>query len=357
MAKNKRLNIYIPYWISKNLETADNPYIYTLTEGIKTQDTNIQFFFNKDLLWEYACEEMDIIHIMWPNVFEQAMLSGRDLDERIHYLKSKKIMIFVTCHNFIPHTSNAIWEKAYNIIYNNCDVMIHLGNYSYNVCNGKYPQAQHYIIPHHIYDTIYTYFPKRDEALAKLSLKHNFHYILCIGAFRNEDEREIVRMIAKRFKSQKVKIIAPTFYLASGGKYKIWRNSSRKLLKSSFLYSNIIISGKYISNADLPLYYSACDIALIQRPKILNSGNLPLSFLFGKIVVGPNVGNVGEILEETGNPTFIPDDKNSIFNAITKGLNLVQSQLGKANREYGLKNWNTNLISNKYISLYKSSIK
>lgn len=127
MAKNKRLNIYIPYWISKNLETADNPYIYTLTEGIKPQDTNIQFFFNKDLLWECACEEMDIIHIMWPNVFDQAMLSGRDLDERIHYLKSKKIMIFVTCHNFIPHTSNAIWKKAYNIIYNNCDVMIHLG--------------------------------------------------------------------------------------------------------------------------------------------------------------------------------------------------------------------------------------
>lgn len=357
MINNKGLNIYMPYWISKDLQTADNPFIYTLTEGIKAQDSNIQFFFNKDLLWEDDCEKIDIIHIMWPNVFDQAMQNGKNLYERIHYLKSKKIKIFVTCHNLTPHTSNSIWEKAYSIIYNNCDAMIHLGNYSYNICKGKYPQAQHYIIPHHIYDTIYTYFPKRDEALSKLKLKHNFHYILCMGAFRNDQERDFIRIIAKRFKSQKVKIIAPTFYLAPGGKYEIWRNSSRKLLKSSLLYSNIIIPGKYISNADLPLYYSACDIALIQRPKILNSGNLPLSFLFGKVVVGPYVGNVGGILKETENPTFTPNDKNSIFEAITKGLNLSQSNLGRDNRKYALENWNTNLISNKFISLYKGSTK
>lgn len=355
MTNNKHLNIYIPYWINDNLQTADNPYIYTLIEGIKAQDSNIQFFFNKDLLWEDSCEKMNIIHIMWPNVFDQAMQNGKNLYERIQYLKSKNIKIFVTCHNLIPHTPNTLWEKAYEIIYNCCDIMIHLGNYSYNYCKKIYPNTQHYIIPHQIYDTIYTYFPKQDEAFSKLNLKNKYHYILCMGAFRNEEERNIVKIIARKFKNQNVKIIAPTFYSAPGGRYRIWRSSSRKILKMSLLYSNIIISGKYISNTDLPLYYAACDIAFIQRPKILNSGNLPLSFLFGKVVVGPNVGNVGEILEETGNPTFMPNNKNSIFNAITKGLSLAQSQLGNINRKYAIEHWSTNLITNKLLYLYKKN--
>ena len=63
------------------------------------------------------------------------------------------------------------------------------------------------------------------------------------------------------------------------------------------------------------------------------------------------------ILKETENPTFTPNDKNSIFEAITKGLNLSQSNLGRDNRKYALENWNTNLISNKFISLYKGSTK
>lgn len=53
---------------------------------------------------------------------------------------------------------------------------------------------------------------------------------------------------------------------------------------------------------------SVADIALLQRVKILNSGSLPLNFYFGNVVVGPDVGNVGEILKKTGNPVFNVED-------------------------------------------------
>ena len=44
--------------------------------------------------------------------------------------------------------------------------------------------------------------------------------------------------------------------------------------------------------------------------------NIPLAFLFHKIVVGPNTGNIGELLKNTGNPTFNPNHKADIIRAL-----------------------------------------
>jgi hypothetical protein len=48
----------------------------------------------------------------------------------------------------------------------------------------------------------------------------------------------------------------------------------------------------------LPYYYAASDLAFIHRVKILNSGNAIMPMLFGKVVVGPDVGNVGVLLKK-----------------------------------------------------------
>ena len=45
-------------------------------------------------------------------------------------------------------------------------------------------------------------------------------------------------------------------------------------------------------------------MAFIHRVSILNSGNLPMAFFAGMPVLGPNVGNVGNILEDTNNAIF-----------------------------------------------------
>lgn len=61
-----------------------------------------------------------------------------------------------------------------------------------------------------------------------------------------------------------------------------------------------------IDNCDLPYYMAASDVIFIQRKDILNSGNVPLAFLYHKVVVGPKVGNIGELLSETVTRLSIP---------------------------------------------------
>jgi hypothetical protein len=60
------------------------------------------------------------------------------------------------------------------------------------------------------------------------------------------------------------------------------------------------------------LYVNACDAVLVPRFSCLNSAMVFLGFTFGKAVIGPDVGNVGEVLSSAGNPTFRPRTRDAI---------------------------------------------
>ena len=109
-----------------------------------------------------------------------------------------------------------------------------------------------------------------------------------------------------------------------------------------------------ISVAMTPYYYAVADLALIQRKKILNSGNLPLAFLMKKVVVGPSVGNVGLWLKETGNPTFDVNNETSIFNAVRNGFELEIEKKGDLNFLYASNNFSTSIVAEQLYNYYRS---
>ena len=111
-----------------------------------------------------------------------------------------------------------------------------------------------------------------------------------------------------------------------------------------------------IDNCDLPYYMAASDVILIQRKDILNSGNVPLAFLYRKVVVGPNVGNIGELLTETGNSTFDPDRKESIIMALESARRLALWGQGEMNYTYAMENMNIRKVGKEYAQTYKQVI-
>ena len=98
-------------------------------------------------------------------------------------------------------------------------------------------------------------------------------------------------------------------------------------------------------------YFCAADVVLIQRLDILNSGNLPMAYHAGKVVVGPDVGNVGQILRETGNFTFDSHDIGSPVSALQKAL--TETTRGKENRAYATKLWSSDLIATTLLKYYQ----
>lgn len=329
-----------------------NQFVQSLIQGMSSLFHDISWGYGIDTFWSEEIFEFDIIHIHWPHILVDNHHSASNLEDRLQKIKNHNIWIYSTCHNFEPHyceDDNLI--RSYAITYSCSDVILHLGSYSQKLFNQLYPHSKNLILQHHTYDQIYNNFPSKKECSRKLNLNPKAKYILCFGAFRDNEERKLVLRIANHFRFQNIYILAPSFKTIRG-KNKYIRYA--KWLWMKYIH-HIILTGYSnhpVSSEQLPFYYGIADIAFIQRKKILNSGNVPLAFHFSKVVVGPNTGNVGELLTATHNPTFDINDDSTINNAIIEGLHLSSGNLGSLNKAYAQEHLSTEKIAKQLHSYY-----
>lgn len=78
-----------------------------------------------------------------------------------------------------------------------------------------------------------------------------------------------------------------------------------------------------------------------------------MAFHAGKVVVGPDVGNVGQILRETGNFTFDPHDMSSAVSALQMAL--TETAKGKEDRTYAAEHWASDIIAATLLKTYKQA--
>jgi hypothetical protein len=328
-------------------------------DGISAEHKDLVWGYGIDNFWSDSIYDYDIIHIHWPDqILTSDLCKKESIGERLSELKSKGAIIVVTCHNFEPHYCNDNDKiEAYKSVYSHADCFIHLGDYSKRIMEVKYPQANHIVIYHHTYDKLYST-KNRTESLRYLGLNPKKKYILCFGAFRDEEEKELLDIVLNYYNNKGIEILSPNYI-------KIKRKSSRYNKIKKWLECRITeirkpglhIYGWSVRNEELPYYYGASDIALIQRKKVLNSGNLPMAFLMGKVVVGPEVGNVGEILKKTGNPSFNVLNNESVIDAVGRALDMSKGNKGYLNQKYANQYFSTSKISNQLYTLYNSLIK
>ena len=70
------------------------------------------------------------------------------------------------------------------------------------------------------------------------------------------------------------------------------------------------------------------------------------------MVAGPDNGNVGELLRETGNPVFSPDDNAGIVRALEQAGRLAEQGKGEENYRYARQHMNLEVVANAYIDAY-----
>lgn len=355
------MKIYIPFF-EEDIHEHGNPYVYTLTDYIQRKYIHISFYFDKMLLWKNECETFDIIHFMWPQIHANEVQDGYNIEQRLIYLKSKGIKIISTCHNFAPHYFNEISTLCYNVVYKYSDCIIHLGEYSKKVMQQQYLNAMHVLIPHHVYNTIYGEHKSKKESRKTLGIRPESKVALCVGNFRSEEEKKLIREASKELFSHDIIILAPRLFSYSSPINNNMYSWFKVILKNPYIWfkkmlskrHGLLVKGSYIDDEELMTYMGAADIVIIQRTRILNSGNLPLGMYMAKVVVGPNVGNVGQILQDTDNPVFNPNDKFSICDAICRGFDLACNGKGKANKDWIMKSCTTEIVAQQHYELYKS---
>jgi glycosyltransferase involved in cell wall biosynthesis len=209
------------------------------------------------------------------------------------------------------------------------------------------------VIPHHIYDNIYSFNISQEEARQRLHLPTDKKIILSFGKFRTEEERNFVLSIkdSSLFALHSSLFLMPGFYRETLHTWNPKKLTVRLYNTCKYKLKGIKFCNEVIPGDLMQCYFCAADVVLIQRLDIMNSGNLPMAYHAGKVVVGPDVGNVGQILRETGNFTFDPHDIQSAVGALQKAL--TETAKGKENRTYAAEHWSSDLIAATLFNIYK----
>lgn len=344
----------------------DNVFVKTLFTEL--QNFSLDICCSLDNFWN---EELkyDLIHFQWPE--ELTLWNSPDsiflerLKGRLISLKNQGTKIIYTRHNLIPHYITSNYAYLYSLIEEYADAIAHLGQYSLNEFETKYPDKHiiNRVIPHHIYEHVYNEIMTQEEARKTLGIPKKRFVILSFGKFRHKKEVEIALQAFYYSHLKNKYFLAPRFW-----PFEKWPKNDQfsKRIASIIGYylirpffnlqqTQLGLKDRLVNEEDIPLYFHASDLILIQRHEILNSGNLTMGFLFKKVVVGPDCGNITELLQETQNPIFEPYNIRSMAQALAKGYELTKNDWGKHNYDYAKAHWNVKETANKYYNLYRKT--
>ena len=356
-------------------ERTINHFVSSLGNALQKQGGEV--VYGLKLLWTDEVLDCDIIHFQWPEglfgLFGHQVTDEEltRVNQRLVWLKEHGKKLFYTCHNLKPHTNkNENLLHLYELIYSNADYVHHLGNYSCELLQPQYPNAHHIVIPHHIYDNVLSFSVSQQEARQRLHLPQDKKIILSFGKFRNDKERNFVLSLKEKIEVQpsaaealratpskernSVLFLMPGFYRQTLHTWNPKKLVPRLYHTLYYRLKGIQFSNEVIPDDMMQCYFCAADVVLIQRLDILNSGNLPMAFHAGKVVVGPNVGNVGEILHETGNFTFDPHDIRSAVSALQNALEATSK--GGENKTYATEHWSSERIAASLLKYYQQAL-
>ncbi|MBW9276417.1 glycosyltransferase family 1 protein [Bacteroides fragilis] len=347
-----------------NEKDTDNLFVRTLHEAIRRQGIDVER--STRAFWESNIR-YDIIHFQWPeevvgwNCTDPSIIEK--LKQRIDHFRAGGSRFVYTRHNIRPHyCSNPIIGQAYDIIETNSDLTVHMGQFSLDEFRSRYPKSRNTLIPHHLYEHTYNEAISRQEARRQLGIPADRYVITSFGKFRDWEEIRMVLGAYTHLQTKKKYLLAPRMFPFSkhpGNSNPLKRLLSRigyhlaMPLLNKTLRIKAGASEELISNESLPLYIAAADVIFVQRKQILNSGNVPLAFLFHKVAIGPQTGNVGELLRETGNPAFDAARPESIVRALEEAASLAREGQGERNHEYAIARFGTEHIGSMYAEAYR----
>lgn len=358
MSKSAQLSVLVPCYCL--VGSKDHLLVKVFRDSLLAEGVNVVCDPNE--FWNPS-RRYDIIHYQWPDAIIVGMGLSREslsaVTGRIAQYKREGMKFVITRHNEHKHYgASPLWDDLYKIVESSCDIILHMGRYSRDTMPSDHcgDNARHFIVP------LPTY-PDIDRTVEKEAARHELGFgegdkiVLAFGDFRSDEERIMVLSSMKKLREEKVRLLAPRLFNSSirgHGKVHAYRELRNRL---RFLRYGLLL-GNYglVTNKLLSLQFAASDVVLIQRKIVLNSGNLPMGFYFGKVVVGPDRGNVGEILKETGNPVFNPDDENSVARAVKEAFALAAQGKGEENRRYAEKYWSPDICAHAIVKVYEEML-
>ncbi len=333
-----------------------NPYIFELIRSLQVhQDVEVVQY---GLQWmKDDSYRFDVVHIQWPEVlfgWEKPTIENlKFLEQTVDKWKNENSKIIATVHNTFPHKKgNEISKDIYKLIYNNCDAIIHFGDASKKMIDhyidDDKPAALQRVIPHGNYKWFENNVSK-ESARGYLGIDSDKFMVLVTGRIRDFEELNLLKSVSEYIEQfNGILYVAGRFIKVSKRSVSFYT----KVLPLN-MKKNVHIEDRYIPDEEMQYFLNAADALFIPRINSLNSGNVPLGFTFGKVVIGNDYGVIGEELKKMGNPVFKLGSDSSLKKALEKSYQLCKTALGKNNKEYAMSELKWSRIADLHVDVYK----
>lgn len=328
---------------------------------------------SSDAFWNMQ-GDYDLVHLHFPEYLtyelQAAYISGLTEDlieavgERLAYWSSRAGIV-VTRHNLLPHDArkDPMWERMYETVYGYADGVVHFAHASVDEFESRYTgtafnrgrRPRHAIIPHQNYSSLPNGIGAQ-EARRKLGIAHDANVMLVFGAIHSDAEKDLIMNTFRNLGiARKVLLVSrwkEKLADVSWIRFKYWLRDLVRLYYRT--HPRFHFNYDFVEEADTQLYLNAADVLFIPRLQVLNSGNVTLGMTFGRVVVGPDSWDVGELLRETGNPVFDPERLETAAAAVEEGFRLArEGRIGPANSRVALSQWDVNQCAERYMQFFR----
>jgi hypothetical protein len=310
--------------------------------------------------------DYDIVWIHWPEaIFKWKEPTDDELNAfEADLLRWKKhSAVIYTRHNYYPHNkSSRANRQLYDMILQNADCIVHLGEYSMHQLKSSTEapnEAKQVMIPHHIY-TLYPNDVDKWQARAALGISRDSKVLLVFGAIRSSKERKFMLTVFRRLTFARKVLLAPrmVYYVQTRQNGGIARRLQKYLTRATNLVysfsSHYKFDNVFVDNNMVQYYCNSADAMFIPRRKSLNSGLALLGLSFRIPVLGRDIGNISEVLKNSGNFTYAADSSVHAADVISELFN--ESVNYQPDQEY-INSLHPKIVAQQYTNLFRSMLK
>ncbi|MCX7908681.1 MAG: glycosyltransferase [Ignavibacteria bacterium] len=153
------------------------------------------------------------------------------------------------------------------------------------------PKANFILVQHPLYDHFGTQIEK-EKARDILSLPKNRKILLFFGFIREYKGLDILL--------EAISLLPEEFFLVVAGESYISMDNYLEMIEKNNLQSKVKMFVRYISDNEVPLFFSAADVCVLPYKSATQSGIVGIAYHFELPVVATRVGGLHEMIEPFG---------------------------------------------------------
>lgn len=283
-----------------------NPYQQILSESLAKEGVNVYFgnfiglFSNLKLVAKFW--KPDILHIHWPHPFLIANSKSKTLLKSTIFicelliLKIIKIEIIWTVHNIINHENKFSTQEFFfnKLLIKLCNkLIVHCSSAKKEVIKiyGT-NESSIVVIPHGNYIGWYDNAITRLQARKRLKLSNKDVIFLYFGQIRPyKGVQELISAFNKLNPRQAKLLIVGKPFNDDVAADILNKSNENEKIKNIF---------EFIPDDELQIYMNATDVVVLPYRNILTSGAVISAISFGKPIIAPAIGCIGDLLDENG---------------------------------------------------------